>query len=59
MNLVTRFEAAALNTNELKGLLRTLFNELARSDVQSHERRNALASIETVQREIASRVRAF
>ncbi|MFT5718909.1 MAG: hypothetical protein ACI9T7_003120 [Oleiphilaceae bacterium] len=56
MKLVTRFEAAAQNTNELRGLLRTLFNEIARSDVQSHERRNALASIETVQREIASRV---
>lgn len=44
-----------MNTNELKGLLRVLFNELAQSDAQSHERRNSLASIETVQRELTLR----
>jgi len=55
MKLVTRFEAAALSAPELKGLLRTLFNELARSDAQSPDRRNALASIETVRRELTLR----
>lgn len=56
MKLVTRFEAAAMNTNELKGLLRILFNKLAQSDAQSHEHRNALASLETVQRELVKRI---
>tara|TARA_R110001583_G_scaffold113519_3_gene264039 strand:- start:18384 stop:18557 length:174 start_codon:yes stop_codon:yes gene_type:complete len=57
MKLVTRFKAAALSAPELKGLLRTLFNELARSDAQSPDRRNALASIETVRNELALRHR--
>jgi hypothetical protein len=59
MKLVTRFEAAALNTNELKGLLRKLFNELAKSDTQKSEHRNILGSIEAVKREIAFKQRAF
>ncbi len=44
MRLITRFELAAKNENELHGLLRNAFNELARSDVDTHQRRNALAS---------------
>jgi len=57
MKLVTRFELAAKNENELRGLSRKAFNELARSDFGSHERRNALASIENIQNELASRIR--
>lgn len=55
MRLVTRFEMAAKNESELHGLLRNAFNELARSEPDTHERRNALASLENIQNEIASR----
>ncbi|HFD32405.1 MAG TPA: hypothetical protein ENJ28_06865 [Gammaproteobacteria bacterium] len=55
MKLVTRFELAAKNENELRGLLRQAFNELAKSAPHSHERRNALASFENIQSELASR----
>ena len=55
MKLITRFELAAKNENELYALLREAFNELAKSKKESHERRNALASIENIQREIGSR----
>ena len=54
MKLVTRFELSAKNENELRGLLREAFNVLASSEFGSHERRNALASIETIQNELAS-----
>ncbi len=55
MKLITRYELAAKNEIELYALLREAFNSLAKSDAGDHQRRNALASIENVQREIASR----
>lgn len=55
MKLVTRFELAKLNENELRALLRHAFNELAKSDPNSHQRRNALASIENIRNELACR----
>lgn len=55
MYLITRFELATKNERELYAILREAFNELAKSDVGSHQRRNALASIENVQREIGLR----
>ncbi len=55
MKLITRFELAALNKNELHGLLRNAFNELARSEFDTHQRRNALVSIENIQNELVSR----
>ena len=55
MKLVTRFELAAKNENELHGLLREAFNALATSEPDSHQRDNALASIENIRNEIASR----
>ncbi|MES9999175.1 MAG: hypothetical protein ABW125_07215 [Candidatus Thiodiazotropha lotti] len=55
MKLVTRFELAAKNENELHGLLREAFNALAGSEPDSHQRRNALASIDNIQNELASR----
>ncbi len=55
MRLITRFEMAAKNESELHGLLRNAFNELARSKPDTHQRRNALASIENIQREIGLR----
>lgn len=55
MRLITRFELTTKTEAELYALLREVFNELAKSAVNSHERRNALASIESIQREITSR----
>lgn len=55
MKLITRFELAAKNENELHGLLRTAFNELAASEPHTHQRRNALASIENIQNELFHR----
>jgi len=55
MRLITRFELAAKNENELHGILRNAFNEMAKSSPHTHQRRNALASIENIQREIGSR----
>jgi hypothetical protein len=55
MKLLTRFELAAKNRPELDFLLRECFNELAKSNANNHERRNALASIENIQRELGSR----
>lgn len=54
MKLITRFEIAAKNKTELHAILRNAFNELAQSEPNSMERRNALASIENIQREISS-----
>ena len=53
MYLITRFELATKNERELYAILREAFNELAKSDMQTHQRRNALASIENIQREIS------
>lgn len=55
MRLITRFELAAKNETELSALLTFAFNELAKSEPQSPERRNSLASIENIQNEFASR----
>lgn len=55
MKLVTKFELAAKNKNELHALLREALNELARSEPDTYQRRNALASIENIQSELASR----
>ncbi len=55
MRLITRFELATKNKTELQGFLREMFNELAKSSFNTHQRRNALASIENIQREISLR----
>jgi len=55
MRLVTRIELAAKNESELHGLLRNAFNELAKSNPYTYQRRSALASIENIQRAITSR----
>lgn len=55
MKLLTRFELAAKNQNELHSYLREAFNELARSEPDTHQCRNALASIENIQNELAGR----
>lgn len=56
MRLITRFELAAKNTNELYGLHRKVFNELAKSKPQTLERVNALASLENIENELALRL---
>ncbi len=55
MRLITRFELAAKSETELRGLLREAFNELAKSNVDTYQRRNALASIENIQSEITEK----
>lgn len=55
MNLITRFELAALSETELRGLMRDVCNALARSELDSPERRNALASLENIQAELTNR----
>ena len=55
MRLITRFELAAKSKNELYGLHRKVFNELAKSKPRTLERVNALASLENIEHELASR----
>lgn len=55
MKLITIFELAAKSTSELHGLLRMAFNELVASEPHTHQRRNALASIENIQSELFHR----
>lgn len=55
MKLITKFELATKPKTELYALLRFAFNEIARSEAGSYERKNALASLENIQREIGSR----
>lgn len=55
MRLITRFELATRKTNELQRLHRDIFNRLARTGANTAARRNALASLENIQRELAQR----
>ena len=55
MKLITRYELATKTEAQLYALLRKVFNDLASSQVNSHERRNALASIENIRNELTSR----
>ncbi len=55
MRLITRFELAAKNKNELYGQHRKIFNELVKSEPHTLEHVNALASLENIEIEIASR----
>lgn len=56
MKLITRSELASLSIGELSGLYRETFNALVRSERGSHERRNALASLENIEREMRARL---
>lgn len=55
MKLLTRFELAAKNKTELHILLRQSFNELAKSNPNTHQRTNALVTIENIQRELSNK----
>lgn len=55
MKLITRHELASKSINELRGLYRTVFNALVQSVFESAQRRNALASLENISRELNQR----
>ena len=55
MKLITRFELAAKTKTELYALHRDVFNALVQSKPNTHERRNAMASLENIEREIYSK----
>ena len=55
MKLVTQYELAVKTKPELHGLYREVFDALAQSEPGSAVRRNALASLENIARELASR----
>jgi hypothetical protein len=51
MKLITRHELSKLTLTELRGLYSHVFNALAQSQ-RKRQRRNALASLETIQHEL-------
>jgi hypothetical protein len=55
MKLITRFELVAKPLKDLHALRREVFNVLARSARGSIERRNAIASLDNLDAELASR----
>jgi len=55
MKLITRSNLRNYNKNELRALFKATYDELMKSDKDSFERRNGLASLENIQREIAER----
>lgn len=56
MRLITRPELAQRSDNELSALFWEVSQELARTEVSTPERRNALASLENISRERAWRL---
>jgi hypothetical protein len=56
MRLITRLELAERSDSELSHLFWEVSRELARSDIGSAERRNALASLENITHERAWRL---
>ena len=54
-HLITNHELGRLSLAELQGFYRKVFNQLAQSQPGSPERRNALASLENIQRELNRR----
>lgn len=59
MKLITRHEAARLSLEELQGLFREAFNAVALAPRGSEERRNALASLQVIEHELACRCPQF
>ncbi len=55
MKFLTIFELAARSDSELHATYRQIFNELAQSEEDSAERRNALASLKNIKRTLHSR----
>lgn len=59
MKLITRSEASKLSLEELQGLFRKAFNAVAAAPRGSEERRIALNSLETIERELKARGPGF
>lgn len=57
MKLLTIFELVSRSDNELQLILKDAFNQLALSEDGSTDRRNALATLENVNRVMRSRPR--
>lgn len=55
MKLMTQFEAARRTSAELHSFYREAFNALATAPRGSEDRRNAMASLTNIERELASR----
>lgn len=55
MKLITHYELASKSVSELRGLYRKAFNALVQSVPKSADRRNALASLENISRELNQR----
>ena len=55
MKLVSRFEAATLGTAELFGLRKEAFIAFSAATRDSQEQRDALATMRTIERELAKR----
>ncbi|MEM8575706.1 MAG: hypothetical protein AAGF48_13865 [Pseudomonadota bacterium] len=56
MKPISRHDAAKLSLDELHGLFRQAFNALANAERGTQERRDALASLEAIEAEIALRL---
>lgn len=59
MKLISRFEAAALGTAELYGLRREAFMAFSAAPRGSQEQRDALATMRTIEEELATRKSGF
>ena len=57
MRLITRFDLASRSRDELRALFRQVTLDLNCSAANSSERRNALASLETIEAELRARDR--
>ena len=55
MKLITRFELATKDTNELRVLYKKGFNRLTELQTDSVERSNTLGKLGNIQQELASR----
>lgn len=55
MKLITRYEARKLSLEELHGLFREAFNAVAAAPRGSQDRRNALHTLDAIERELACR----
>ncbi len=59
MKLITRSHLKHYSKRQLRTLFTAIYDELIKSDQHSYERRNALASLENIQSEIAQRDHYF
>jgi len=59
MKLITRYDAQKLSLEELQGLFREAFNTVAAAPRGSQDRRNALASLNNIETELAARMPTF